>query len=258
MNNRFGTRKDGKKLLGVVAFLLLFATFAAAQAGRGGISGLVSDPSGASVGKAKVTALNHATGVSESTVSTAAGLYSFVSLNPGSYSVTATAQGFETTVRDNVTVSVDQVSTVNIGLKVGSVNEVVTVTQSSDLMENSNSTVGQLIDAQTIDRVPLFSRDVFQLIQLSAGVLPANGTPNSSDTTGIPVSASPRPTYLPTPSTGRSRATFTTCWTVVPLVSRRTIRPPLFQRSRCQRTEWTSTAWRRRTLRPLTRAAAPV
>src|ERR1700722_6790454 len=185
MNNRFGTRKDGKKLLGVVAFLLLFATFAAAQAGRGGISGLVSDPSGASVGKAKVTALNHATGVSESTVSTAAGLYSFVLLNPGSYSVTATAQGFETTVRDNVTVSVDQVSTVNIGLKVGSVNEVVTVTQSSDLMENSNSTVGQLIDAQTIDRVPLFSRDVFQLIQLSAGVLPANGTPNSSDTTGI-------------------------------------------------------------------------
>jgi hypothetical protein len=166
-------------------FLLCAGTAALAQAGRGGISGLISDPSGAAVGSAKVTVLNHSTGVSESTVSTAAGLYSFVSLTPGSYEVTASSAGFESVAHDNVTVSVDQVSTVNIALRVGSVSEVVTVSQSTDLVDTDNSTVGQLIDAQTIDRVPLFSRDVFQLVQLSAGVLPANGTPNASDTANI-------------------------------------------------------------------------
>ncbi len=55
----------------------------------------------------------------------------------------------------------------------------------SSLVDNNNSTVGQLISAEAIDRVPLLTRDVYQLVQLSAGVLPANGTPNASDTPGI-------------------------------------------------------------------------
>jgi hypothetical protein len=185
MNSGKTRIKPVKWFFGGGVFLLLAATLASAQAGRGGINGLVTDPSGAAVTKAKVTALNHATGISESTVSTAAGLYSFVSLNPGNYAVTASAPNFETVARDNVTVSVDQVSTVNIALRVGSVNEVVTVTETSDLVDTDNSTVGQLIPAEVIDRVPLLTRDVFQLVQLSAGVLPANGTPNASDTLGI-------------------------------------------------------------------------
>src|SRR5262249_30684913 len=52
-------------------------------------------------------------------------------------------------------------------------------------LDTSNSTVGQLISSEAIDRVPLLTRDVYQLVQLSAGVLPANGTANASDTPGI-------------------------------------------------------------------------
>jgi hypothetical protein len=65
------------------------------------------------------------------------------------------------------------------------VNQVVTVSGATDLAETNNSTVGQLISAEVIDRVPLLTRDVFQLVQLSAGVLPTNGTPNASDTPSI-------------------------------------------------------------------------
>ena len=61
----------------------------------------------------------------------------------------------------------------------------VTVDASSSLIDSSSSTVGQLISAETIDRVPMVTRDVYQLVQLSAGVLPANGTPNASDTVAI-------------------------------------------------------------------------
>jgi len=165
-----------------IATLLLVATPAAwAQAGRGGINGTIMDPTGALVPGAKVTALNHATGIAQSTVATSAGLYSFVSLNPGSYEITAYRTGFESVARDNVTVSVDQVTVVNIALQVGSVTDTVTVSQTVDIVDTSNSTVGQLIGAETIDRVPLLTRNVYDLVQLSAGVTPANGSPNSGD-----------------------------------------------------------------------------
>jgi hypothetical protein len=181
MEIRLASKKTKILALSVLVFVLSAASAALAQAGRGGINGLVSDPSGAVIPGAKVTALNQATGISQSTLTTAAGLYSFVSLNPGSYQVTASLQGFETVSQDKVTVSVDQVTAVNIALKVGSVSEVVTVSSDVDLVDTNNSTVGQLIGAETIDRVPLLSRNVYDLIQLSAGVTPANGTPNSAD-----------------------------------------------------------------------------
>jgi hypothetical protein len=154
---------------------------------------LVTDPTGAIIPGAKVTALNHATGIKLSTVSTAAGLYSFVSLTPGVYEVTASLKGFESVAQDNVKVTVDQVSTVNIALRVGSVSEVVTVTESTSLVESSNSTVGQLISSETIERVPLLTRNVFDLVQLSAGVTPANGSPNSSSSEAITNISSGRP-----------------------------------------------------------------
>lgn len=175
------------------ALILPLSIAAWSQAGRGGISGLVADTSGAVVPNATVTAVDAATGAKLTTTSTGAGLYSFVSLAPGTYQVTATAQGFDTVVQKNVKVTVDQVSTVNLALKVGSVSEVVTVTETTALMDTSNSTVGQLISADTIDRVPLLTRNVYDLIQLSAGVTPANGTPNSSSSFAIQNISSGRP-----------------------------------------------------------------
>lgn len=177
----------------LICLLIIYSSLACAQAGRGSISGLVTDPSGAIIPGTRIIAQSQATGVKLSTVSTAAGLYSFISLAPGEYEVTASAKGFETLVSKNINVSVDQVTTVNLALKVGSVSEVVTVNESTALVEASNSTVGQLISADTIDRVPLLTRNVFDLIQLSAGVTPANGAPNSSSSFAIENISSGRP-----------------------------------------------------------------
>jgi hypothetical protein len=185
----------------VCCFLRVFLFIAAgsaslalfAQPGRGALSGSITDTSGAVVPGAKVTLLNRATGVSQHAVATAAGLYAFVSLNPGSYQLTAVKSGFASVVEDNVAITVDQTSVVNLTLRVGAASEVVTVTEGNDLMESSNSTVGQLISAETIDRVPLLTRNVFDLIQLSAGVTPANGSPNSSSSFAIENISSGRP-----------------------------------------------------------------
>ena len=174
-------------------FLLFAATAARAQAGRGSINGTVTDSSGAIVPGASVTLTNHDTGLTEHSVATAAGLYTFVSLNPGQYQITVSLKGFETTVQNNVNVSVDQMTVVNIALRVGATSEVVTVNAAVDLVEPSNSTVGQLITAETIDRVPLLTRNVFDLVQLSPGVTPANGAPNSSSSFAIENISSGRP-----------------------------------------------------------------
>lgn len=176
---------SGMRVVFVVVILLSGTVAAMAQAGMGGISGIVQDTSNAIVSDAKMVIENLDTGVKRTSVSSGGGLYSFVSLPPGKYVLTASHVGFETAVQKNITVSVDQTVKVNVTLRVGQVNEVVTVDASTSLLDTSNSTVGQLISAEAIDRVPLLTRDVYQLVQLSAGVLPTNGTANASDTPGI-------------------------------------------------------------------------
>ncbi|MGA7288602.1 MAG: carboxypeptidase-like regulatory domain-containing protein, partial [Terriglobales bacterium] len=84
-----------RNFLTACIFFLCASSIVLAQAGRGSISGVVSDASGAIVKGANVTALSQATGVTVHTVTSDAGLYSFVSLNPGLYIVTGSQKGFE-------------------------------------------------------------------------------------------------------------------------------------------------------------------
>ena len=179
--NSFVVNRRSCACIHLCLFILLAVMAAGAQAGRGSVSGIVADPAGAVVHRAEVTLLNNATGVALHTVTSSAGLYSFLSLNPGLYSITVSQPGFAKFVEDKVTVSVDQTTEVNVTLQVGAATESVTVTGGTELVEATNSTVGSLIPAEAIDRVPLVSRNVFDLIQLSAGVNAVNGSPNSSD-----------------------------------------------------------------------------
>lgn len=168
-----------KKLV-ALGFLTLICLPLWSQGGRGSISGTVQDASGAAVPDASVVLTDVDKGTTLSTMTSGAGVYSFVSLSPGHYQVKVNHKGFDTTVQKNITVTVDQTNTVNLRLSMAEVNETVTVYETPSLIDPSTSTVGQLIGAETIDRVPIVDRDVYQLVQLSAGVVPANGTPNSS------------------------------------------------------------------------------
>jgi Carboxypeptidase regulatory-like domain len=173
--------KSVRNFLSVCFLFLCAASLALAQAGRGSIAGTITDPNGAVVAGAQVVLLNSATGLTQHTVSSGAGLYSFISLNPGQYQVTASQTGFASVAQDKITVNVDQATEVNITLRVGATTEKVTVTEALELVEPTNSTVGTLIPSEQIDRVPLLYRNVYDLIQLSAGVIAVNGSPNSSD-----------------------------------------------------------------------------
>jgi len=168
-------------LAAAFVFLTFFAAMAFAQAGRGTISGRVTDSTGAVAPGVEVVLQSKATGLTERTVTSGAGLYAFVSLNPGVYQVAVSQTGFAKLELNNVVVTVDQVTEVNITLQVGEMTETVTVIEGFQLVEPSNSTVGTLIPSEAIERVPLLYRNVYDLIQLSPGVIPVNGSPNSSD-----------------------------------------------------------------------------
>ena len=162
------------------------------QAGRGGVSGLVTDQSAGVIPGAKLELTNLATGVRQESATTAAGLYSFAALVPGTYRLSATFAGFQKAVRESILVETDRVTEVNLQLKPGEVTETVTVTGESVLANTTNSTIGQLITSNTLESMPMNGRNVFLLVQLTPGVVPINGALNQTGATqrpGVEVSA---------------------------------------------------------------------
>lgn len=153
-----------------------------AQLDRGEITGTVMDPTGAVVPNAKITLTNEATSVSSATQSTATGTYVFDNLIPGTYTITSTSSGFQTYVVHGLNVHVQQVLTVDVHLATGSVQQSVNVTASAPLLQAENAAVGQTITTETVNDLPLATRNWGSLAQLSAGVAtapPGQPTPDS-------------------------------------------------------------------------------
>ncbi|MCI0420359.1 MAG: TonB-dependent receptor [Acidobacteria bacterium] len=162
------------------AATLLLADNGLGQAGRGGITGLVTDVSGAFVPGAKVQILNEATQVSQETITSSAGLYSFTSLGPGTYQLSVAHEGFQKIVQRPIRVEVDRVTEVNPVLKPGEISQTINVTEEAGLANTTSSTIGQLITSKTLESVPLNGRSVYLLVQLSPGVVPVNGAVNET------------------------------------------------------------------------------
>jgi len=167
--------------LGAILVIGCVANLPAQVAGRGSLNGLVTDSTGAAVRAASVTLTDVATGVGLKSKTSASGLYSFVSLTPGSYRLEVSQNGFQTAVQNQITISVDQAATINVALKPGAQTETVTVSAAQDIMDATSSTTAQLIGTEVIDRIPLLQRDVFQLALLSPGVIPQDGNVTSID-----------------------------------------------------------------------------
>src|SRR5579863_5697988 len=109
-----------------------------AQSDRGSVSGIVTDPTGAGITGAKVTITNAATGTQNSTVTTGAGDYTIPELVAGVYSVTVVAPGFNTLIRNGITVSVGETARVDLKLGVGQSTATITVTADAPLLQTDS------------------------------------------------------------------------------------------------------------------------
>ena len=151
---------------------LLTATSAFSQGtAAGSIQGRVTDPSDAPVAGVTITITNAATGVVYSGVTTADGFYGVRLLPPGTYSVAASAQGFQQTLQQNVVVSAASNPTVNLRLTLGTMNQTVTVSEQAAMVEAQTADRGALVDSVRMDNTPSQARNLMGLVYSTAGTI---------------------------------------------------------------------------------------
>lgn len=166
-------------LLAVLA-MVLAVPHLFGQTDQGTITGVVQDPSGAVIGNASIRLTNLDEGQVLKATTDGAGVYVFSPIKIGSYKVTATAAGFETTTQTNLHLSIQQRLNVVLTLKPGATSETITVTTEAPLMQTQESSVGQTMDTETINSVPLNGRNWVYIAQLSAGTAVADGSRGGS------------------------------------------------------------------------------
>jgi hypothetical protein len=170
-------RKMSGFLLLLVIFLFSQATSSFAQVQSGRIVGVVSDPQHAAVPGATVVVTNTGTNIAQTITADQSGNYVDTPLDPGTYSVTATARGFQTTVRNGIDLAVGQVAEVDLDLTIGATSTEVQVVAATPELSTESGALGTTITNHEVVDLPLNGRDYTKLAALSPGDvnLPATG-----------------------------------------------------------------------------------
>jgi hypothetical protein len=151
---------------------LLMANPARGDNVYGKIRGTLTDPTGAVIAGAKITATNVATGISTTVTSAADGSYEFLELAaPATYSVKVNQAGFRPFEAQNLSLSLDQIYVLNVRLELGTVSQQVTVEAAPAQVETTSMQLGKVLNAQTIVSLPLNGRNWVQLQQTLPGVV---------------------------------------------------------------------------------------
>lgn len=167
MTSRFCKRTV---LLGLLlSFTLICVLGAGAQEYRGSISGTVTDPTGAAVPGAKVTAKNNATNAQLTVGTSGQGTYTIPDLDPGAYTVTVTVTGFKTLVRNNIEIRAGVPLGLDLALEVGDISQTVTVTSESPLLTTDTGSSSQVLNTDLVGSLPLLGSNVFSLINTTSG-----------------------------------------------------------------------------------------
>jgi Carboxypeptidase regulatory-like domain len=152
-----------------IAFIMCLPVFG--QATRGNLSGLVKDPSGASLSGANITARHIDTGEEFRTTTDQQGSYVFPSLPLGKFNVTIEAAGFKRVEMQDIVVEVGTPAIASISLEVGQVAESVVVTGDAQAVINTNNpTLTNVINTRQVTSLPLQSRNPLDLVRLQAGI----------------------------------------------------------------------------------------
>jgi len=151
--------------------LLSSAAFAQSEIGGATLNGTVTDPSGAAVTGAKVTATQTATGFTRSTESSTAGFYSFTALPSGPYEVTVESQGFKAAKLTAISLTVGAVATLDVRLVIGATAESVSVTADVPLVETSRSQTSTVVNERAVADLPINGRNFLDFTLLTPGVV---------------------------------------------------------------------------------------
>jgi hypothetical protein len=152
--------------------LLLLSTFAASLQAQvaGRISGYVKDATGAVMPGTKVTARMVEQTLERTVMTDAIGFYNLLAMPPGTYSITAELEGFETQTQQSVELTLNESLRLDFTMEVGSVSTEVTVQSTATLVNTENQTLGALVDQRRVVDLPLNGRNVMALANTLPGV----------------------------------------------------------------------------------------
>src|SRR3984885_10526042 len=168
LRNRFLLRT--LRLVMACSWLMLLVPRVASQtSGTGGLTGVVTDSSGAAIPGTTVKVTNVSMGETRTATSSSDGSYSISLLPPGEYRVRFEAPGFTPLEVPSVTVTVTETGTLNETLTVGSQTQAVTVTADVEAVQTTNAAIGSVIGGKTVVDLPLTTRNYQNLIGLSPG-----------------------------------------------------------------------------------------
>ncbi len=165
--------------LAVAAASLLLVAGAAAQVEQGRFVGKVSDPSGAAVGRADVTARNTATNITQKTVTNGTGEYVITPVPAGLYVLTVTAQGFNQAATKEIEVQVGQIVRQDVPLVIGTATTVVEVSTATPLLATDTATFSTVLTNKEVTDLPINGRNFYRLAQLTPGAALLGATGNT-------------------------------------------------------------------------------
>src|SRR5262249_1199585 len=165
----------------LLAFVCLLST-AFGQTTTAAITGTVTDPSGAAIPNVKVTAINTATNVANTTQSNDAGVYNFPFLPIGDYTITAEASGFKRVVLGPFRVEVNQIARIDPRLEVGQLSESIEIHDVAPVLQTETTQTGSIISSTNLTEIPLNGRNFANLTLLVPGTISTN--PQNMTTSG--------------------------------------------------------------------------
>ena len=171
-------RQGGSSLLGLrtagllTVLLLLLAGSASAQVSTASVNGVVRDPKGAVIPGATIVLASVDTSVEHTSVSNGSGDYVFLNITPGSYTLSASAQGFNPQKVDAFVLAVSQIATVDFNLTVGTQTQMVTVQGTAAQLDVTSAALGTVIATKQVNDLPLDGRNFTTLLSLTPGVVP--------------------------------------------------------------------------------------
>ena len=175
------------RILRGIGLLVLASVSAYAQGGRATINGTVTDPTGAVISGAQISAKNIETGQVTNVNTGSEGTYSLPFVAIGRYEITASHPGFATETQTGITLSADQAASVNFELKTGQVSTSVEVKAEAVELETTSGAISQVVDQKSIIELPLDGRNPAELVYIAPGAV--NGA-TSTNAIGLPGSGS--------------------------------------------------------------------
>src|SRR5690348_9667299 len=184
------------RVLSLVISVLLVTSVLHAQKTSGTITGTVTDPTGAAIVGASITATNVGTGAMRQATSDAQGNYTFPDLDPGIYTITVKNSGFKEYKQSNVVLNVASTRRADAKLTPGGTMEVVNVEANAIQVQTDSAALGEVVDGQQVRELPLNGRSFVELTQLQPGVSAANNfsTINKGLLAGVDFSVNGNPT----------------------------------------------------------------